>query len=66
MSQTNTDYSKQISVECKMSSREYYDFRLQALTHKVHFLVKWEKTYCVVTCEAPFLAKCGYNEGIDF
>jgi hypothetical protein len=66
MSHIKTDYTKQLTVECKMSSREYYDFRLQALNNKVHFLVKWEQTYCIVTCEAPFLAKCGYNEGVDF
>lgn len=66
MKTPNRDYSEQIAVDCIMSSREYYDFRLQALTHKVHFLVRWEKTQCVVTCEAPFLAKCGYSEGIDF
>lgn len=66
MSHTKTNYKENFIVECMMSAREYYDFRLQALTHKVHFLVKWEKTCCVVTCEAPFLAKCGYYEGIDF
>ena len=49
-----------------MSAREYYDFRLLAMTHKVQFTVKWEQTYCVVTTEAPFLAKCGYTAGVDF
>ena len=66
MSENTQDYKNKFIVECKMSSREYYDFRLQALNHKVHFLVVWEKTYCVVKCEAPFLAKCGYVSGIDF
>lgn len=64
--QNTTDYSEKFTVECRMSSREYYDFRLQALKNKVNFLVRWEKTYCVVTCEAPFLAKCGYTAGVDF
>jgi hypothetical protein len=66
MSHTKTNYSENFIVECKMSSREYYDFRLQAITHKIKFLVKWEKTHCIVACEAPFLAKCGYSEGVDF
>jgi len=66
MSQTQTDFTKDIIVECMMSSREYYDFRLQALLHKVHFIVRWEKTYCMVTTEAPFLMKCGYAKGVDF
>lgn len=66
MSQNKTDYTENFIVECTMTSREYYDFRLLALTHKVQFLVKWEKTKCIVACEAPFLAKCGYTAGVDF
>lgn len=66
MSQNKTDYTENFIVECTMTSREYYDFRLLALTHKVQFLVKWEKTKCIVVCEAPFLAKCGYTAGVDF
>lgn len=61
-----TDYSENFIVECKMSSREYYDFRLLAIQYNVQFLVKWEKDHCLVACEAPFLAKCGYSEGVDF
>jgi hypothetical protein len=66
MSQNKTDYSENFIVECTMTSREYYDFRLLALTHQIQFLVKWEKTKCIVVCEAPFLAKCGYSAGVDF
>lgn len=61
-----TNYTENFTVDCKMNAREYYDFRLQALIHKVPFLVRWEKTYCVVTTEAPFLSKCGYTAGVDF
>lgn len=66
MSEKTTDFTKDFTVECMMSSREYYDFRLQALIHKIHFIVRWEKTYCMVTTEAPFLMKCGYAAGVDF
>ena len=64
MSQIN--YLEKLMVECKMNAREYYDFRLMALTHQVSFTVVWEKICCVVTTEAPFLAKCGYTQGVDF
>jgi hypothetical protein len=66
MSHQIVNYKEQFLVECKMSTREYYDFRLLAMTHKVQFTVKWEQTYCVITTEAPFLAKCGYTAGVDF
>ena len=66
MKKTEIDFTQSLTVECMMSSREYYDFRLQALRNKVDFLVKWEKTYCLVTTEAPFLMKCGYAAGVDF
>jgi hypothetical protein len=65
MSQS-VDYTKTFMVECKMSAREYYDFRLLALEKRVQFTVIWETTYCVVTTEAPFLAACGYTQGVDF
>ena len=66
MSENKIDFSENLIVDCMMSCREYYDFRLQALLHKVNFIVKWEKSYCMVTCEAPFLMKCGYAAGVDF
>jgi hypothetical protein len=66
MTQTEIDYSKNLLVDCQMTPRDYYDFRLLALNNKVQFTVKWEKTHCVVTTEAPFLAKAGYIQGVDF
>lgn len=66
MSQSETNFKENFTVDCKMSAREYYDFRLQCLQNKVQFLVRWERTYCIVTCEAPFLSKCGYTAGVDF
>jgi hypothetical protein len=62
----NTDYSKNFMVECNMTSREYYAFRLLALNNKVMFTVRWEKDSCIVTCEAPFLVSAGFVQGIDF
>lgn len=53
-------------VDCRMSAREYYAFRLLALNNKVMFTVKWEKDSCMVTCEAPFLVSAGFVQGIDF
>jgi hypothetical protein len=66
MSQQTVNYKENLVVDCTMTPREYYDFRLQALNHKVHFIIKWEKTHCIVTTEAPFLSKCGYTQGVDF
>jgi len=63
---TEINFKKDFLVTCKMNCREYYDFRLLALQHKVVFLVKWETEYCLVTTEAPFLIKTGYQKGIDF
>jgi hypothetical protein len=66
MSNNNMDYKENFIVNCTMTAREYYDFRLQALNNKVQFVVVWEKTCCIVTTEAPFLVKCGYAAGVDF
>jgi hypothetical protein len=62
----NTDYSKNFMVDCRMSAREYYAFRLVALNNKVMFTVRWETDCCVVTTEAPFLVSSGFVQGIDF
>ena len=66
MPENQTDFRKLTVVQCKMTSREYYDFRLEALKYKVQFLVTWEKHCCIVECEATFLTKCGYTHGVDF
>jgi hypothetical protein len=66
MSQNTIDYSKNFMVDCQMSVNEYYAFRLLAIYNKVMFTVKWEKTHCIVTTEAPFLVSVGFTGGIDF
>jgi hypothetical protein len=66
MSENKQDYKNNFIVDCTMTPREYYDFRLQALNNKVHFIVEWKKDCCIVTTEAPFLVRCGYVSGIDF
>lgn len=66
MSENTQDYKRKFIVDCTMSAREYYTFRLEALNHKVHFVVEWKKDCCVVSTEAPFLVRNGYVSGIDF
>ena len=60
------DFKNQFVVSCKMSCREYYDFKLLANINKVEFLVEWQVDHCIVECEAPFLIKCGFSAEIDF
>ena len=60
------DFKTQFVVSCRMSCREYYDFKLLANMNKVEFLVEWQVDHCIVECEAPFLIKCGFSAGIDF
>jgi hypothetical protein len=60
------DFQNNFVVECKMTCREYYDFRLLALSNKIEFLVEWQVNHCIVKCEAPFLIKCGFCAEIDF
>jgi len=57
---------KVLTADCKMTAREYYDFRLMALTYKVDFQCVWTDNTVMVTTEVHFLSKCGYHLGLDY
>jgi hypothetical protein len=61
-----TDFTTSLKADVTMTAREYYEFRLLALSYNVPFLVRWEKDHCIVTTEIPFLLSKGYIHGIDF
>ncbi len=58
------DSSLQVSIT--MTPKEYYNLRLLCLQYQVPFLVRWEKTGCIVTVESPFLIANGYGDLVDF
>lgn len=53
-------------VECYMSAKEYYDFRLLALERRVCFHVKWKLDKAIVTTTGAFLIALGFDPGVDF
>jgi len=53
-------------VDCYMSAKEYYEFRLLALEKKAFFQVKWSVDRAIVTTTAAFLIALGFDPGIDF
>lgn len=53
-------------VDCYMSAKEYYEFRLLALEKKAFFQVKWSVDRAIVTTTAAFLVALGFDPGIDF
>jgi saccharopine dehydrogenase-like NADP-dependent oxidoreductase len=53
-------------VDCYMSAKEYYQFRLIALEKRVCFHVKWKVDKALVTTTGAFLISLGFDPGIDF
>jgi len=53
-------------VDCYMSAKEYYQFRLIALEKKVCFHVKWAVDRAIVTTTGTFLISLGFDPGVDF
>ena len=53
-------------VDCYMSAKEYYQFRILAIEKKACFQVKWKVDQALVTTTAAFLVALGFNPGIDF
>ena len=53
-------------VDCYMSAKEYYQFRILAIERKACFHVKWKVDQALVTTTAAFLVALGFNPGIDF
>jgi hypothetical protein len=58
--------TQETMVECYMTAKEYYDFRLLALERKACFNVKWSVDKAIVTTTAAFLVALGFNPGVDF
>jgi len=53
-------------VDCYMSTKEYYEFRLLAIERKAYFKVKWSVDRALVTTTAAFLVALGFDPGVDF
>lgn len=61
---TTVDYNQ--NVKATMSVKEYYDFRNLAAKYGQKFDINWIIGQAIVTCEAPFLIRFGYDDCIEF
>lgn len=53
-------------TDITLNPKEYYQFRLLALQHRVMFTVEWTKQGALITCETPFLIAFGYINQVEF